>query len=246
MRLFALQNIPRVDNVCNLGDVIVQSLQKSGINLEDGDILVVAHTVVSKAEGRVAHCDAVEPSLRALEIARRNGFDPVHVELALRECRRVLRDHGVLITEAKNGMVCNFSGVDRSNAPDRSFVLLPIDADKSADRIRECVEVSVGVRVAVIISDTQGRPWRKGGVNLAIGCSGIAAFRYNRGRTDLHGRILERSTVCHVDEIAAAAEPLMGQAGEGTPVVVVRGYSYEQGGERGKDIPRTREEDLFR
>ena len=170
----------------------------------------------------------------------------VEVELALREASVVLRESGVLITETKTGLVCNFSGVDKSNAPDEEYVLLPENPDKSAEDILETLMTKTGKSLAVVISDTQGRPWRKGSVNIAIGCAGINAFKHYRGRRDLYGNVLKRSTVCHIDEISAVAEPLMGQADEGIPVVIVRGYEFSPGSERAIDINRPEDEDLFR
>ncbi len=230
----------------NLAELILSAIEREGIGLENGDIIVVAHTIVSKAEGRVVHRDNVEVSQRAKEIARGNGFDPVHVELALRESKTVLRQVGALIVESKIGLVGNFAGVDQSNAPPDSFILLPIDPDASAKDLRDRIEEKSRKNVAVIISDTQGRPWRRGGLNIAIGCAGINAFRYERGQIDRFGRTLQRSTVCHVDELAAAAEPVMGQTDEGIPVVIVRGYPFEDGQTACRDISRPSEEDLFR
>ncbi|UCE10924.1 MAG: coenzyme F420-0:L-glutamate ligase [Candidatus Thorarchaeota archaeon] len=246
IRVLGVPGIPLIDEDCDLVQAILSAISTSGIQLIDGDILVLAQTVISKSEGRVVHKDSVEVSPRAKEIADVNGFDPVHVELALRESRKVLRTDGVLITENLNGLVCNFSGVDRSNAPEGYFVLLPEDPDNSARRILEEMESRTGLALAVVITDTQGRPWRKGSINIAIGCAGINAFKHNRGLEDLYGRIMQRSTVCQVDEIASAVEPIMGQGAEGIPLVIIRGYDYETGPERGSDIPRPEDEDLFR
>jgi coenzyme F420-0:L-glutamate ligase/coenzyme F420-1:gamma-L-glutamate ligase len=229
-----------------LVDLILKAASFSRTPLQDGDVLVIAHTIVSKAEGRMVWKDQVEVSSRAQTIADENGFDPVQVELALRESIGVLRTNRVLVTERADGTVCNFSGVDKSNAPDGHYLLLPLDSDRSAEAIRVELENKTGFRIGVVISDTQGRPWRRGIVNLALGCSGVGAFKHNRGRKDLYGRTLEHSLVCRADEIAAAAEPIMGQAGEGLPVVIVRGMELDAGPEFGKDIPRPKNEDIFR
>jgi coenzyme F420-0:L-glutamate ligase/coenzyme F420-1:gamma-L-glutamate ligase len=247
IEVFAVPGIPVIDGPADIAELVVSALGQDKIHLKDGDVLVIAHTLVSKAEGRTMNQKDVQVSPRAKEIAERNGFDPVQAELALRESREVLRTERVLITETLYGLVCNFSGVDHSNAPAGGYVLLPLDPDGSASQIRELLLHKTGLRkLAVIISDTQGRPWRKGSVNLAIGCAGINAFKYNKGKTDLYGRVIERSTVCQIDKIAAAAEHVMGQAGEGTPVIVVRGYEYEEGDERGHSVPRPKSEDIFR
>lgn len=246
IELFSIPGIPEIEKGVDLASVIINCLNDSGISLQQRDILVIAHSVVSKSEGRVVHRSSVEVSKRANQIAESNDFDPVHVELALRESRGILRDQGVLITENKNGIICNFSGVDKSNAPPDSFILLPENPDESAATILSNLAEITGLELAVIITDTQGRPWREGSVNIALGCAGINAFKHNRGRLDLYGRPLQRSTVCQIDEISAAAEPLMGQADEGTPIVIVRGYPYSAGHEKAQDVPRAKEEDLFR
>lgn len=230
----------------DLASVILNCLEESKMELEEKDILVIAHSIVSKAEGRVVHRASVDVSKRAEEIAESNGFDPVHVELALRESQAVIREQGVLITETNSGFICNFSGVDKSNAPPDSFILIPQNPDESATTILRNLTEKTGLELAVIITDTQGRPWREGSINIALGCAGINAFKHNKGKLDLYGKPLQRSTVCQIDEISSAAEPLMGQADEGTPVVVVRGYEYKRGYEAAQNVPRTREEDLFR
>jgi coenzyme F420-0:L-glutamate ligase/coenzyme F420-1:gamma-L-glutamate ligase len=246
VRAFALHGFPIVKPHDNLSELILKSVEKAGIELNNEDILVVASKIVSISENRIAKTDEVNPSQRALEIATQNGFDPIHVELALRESTELIRTRGVLITEIHSGQVCNFSGVDKSNAPAGIYILLPKNPDTSARQLRESLIQKTGKNLAVIISDTQGRPWRKGSVNVAIGCAGIAPFKYNKGKSDLYGRILKRSTVCQVDEIAMLAEPLMGQAAQQTPVVIVRGYSYTDSEETAVDINRPKHEDMFR
>ena len=166
--------------------------------------------------------------------------------MALRESKDVIRTRGVLITETHSGLVCNFSGVDKSNAPEGQYILLPKDPDASAKRVRDTLEDELDKHLAVIITDTQGRPWRRGSLNIAIGCAGIAPFKYNRGKKDLYGRSLERSTVCQVDELASLAEPLMGQAGQGIPIIIIKGYSFSNDNNTAKDIIRPKNEDMFR
>ena len=246
LQLLGVAGIPVIEQGDDLSKIILEAVRESRMEIMEGDIIIIAHSVVSKAEGRVVHQDTIRVSDKARTIATANGFDPAHVELALQESRRVLRSKGVLVTETHNGLVCNFSGVDRSNAPVDCFLLLPEDPDASALRILDALQVETGLKLAVIISDTQGRPWRIGSVNIAIGCAGIGAFKHNRGKRDLYGRILKRSTVCQIDELAAAAEPLMGQADDAVPVVIVRGYAIEEDAEVGRDVQRTAAEDLFR
>ncbi len=246
IELIPICGMPIVDIPIDIVQVLCGAIENQGITLMDDDIVVIAHTLVSKAEGRIVSRKEVVVSERAHEIAARNGFDPAQVELALQESVEVIRDDGVLVTETHHGLVCNFSGVDRSNAPEGCYVLLPVDPDNSAKKIMDSLRKHFKKRIAVIITDTQGRPWRRGSLNVAIGCAGIDAFRRYRGKRDIYGRVLQRSTICQVDEIASAAEPLMGQADQGVPVVIVRGYQYEREGEGAREIPRTKDEDLFR
>lgn len=245
IEIIPVQGIPLIHPGSDIVGLIFESIRQSKLDIRDGDIFVIAHTVVSKAEGRIQKASDITVSSKARKIAEKNDFDPIQVEIALNESQRVLRDDRALITETRNGHICNFSGVDHSNAPPESYLLLPLDADRSADSIRKGIEQIVQRNVAVVISDTEGRPWRKGAINIAIGCSGINAYRHNQGKPDLYGRILQRSLVCQIDQIASAAELIMGQADEGIPVVIVRGFIYEKGEETAKDIHRSKEENLF-
>jgi coenzyme F420-0:L-glutamate ligase/coenzyme F420-1:gamma-L-glutamate ligase len=242
----ALTTIPIIKPGDNLVHMILKSVEETGVVLNKGDVLVIASKIVSKAENRLVKASEVMVSQRAEQIAQKNGFDPVHVELALQESVEIIKSDGVLITETHSGFICNYSGVDKSNAPDEGYVLLPKNPDQSASGIHEGLVRATGLNLAVIISDTQGRPWRKGSINVALGCAGINAFKHNRGKSDLHGRVLKRSSVCQIDELAAFAEPLMGQAAEKIPVVIIRGYDYDDGVEAGSDIKRPRDEDMFR
>lgn len=242
----ALHTIPIVQAGDDLVETILDAIKREAINLVNGDVIIIASKIVSKSEGRLVRVKDVDISEQAREIAERNKFNPIHVELALRESASVIKNDGVLITETHAGLICNFSGVDKSNAPEEEYVLLPENPDKSAELIRQGLERETSVELAVVISDTQGRPWRKGLVNVAIGCAGINAFKHNKGKNDLYGRVLKRSTVCQIDELASFVEPLMGQAGERVPVVIVRGYEFSDGDEKAIDINRTKESDMFR
>ncbi len=246
IQAFALAEFPVVEPHDNLVELILKSVEQSKQDLKDNDILVIASKIVSVSENRIVSAKDVEPSQKAIEIASQSDFDPIHVELAIRESVDILRTEGVLITETSSGLVCNFSGIDKSNAPEGKYILLPKNPDSSAHQLRESMMKATGKKLAIIVTDTQGRPWRRGSVNLAIGCAGIAPFKHNKGKKDLYGRVLERSTVCQVDEIAMLAEPLMGQAGKRVPVVIVRGYSYSASEETAKDINRSKHEDMFR
>ena len=243
----ALSNFPIVQPQDEISKVISKALELSEVELNDGDILVISSKIVSLAENRIVNRTEIEPSQKALDIASENQFDPIHVELALRESTEIIRTKGVLITETHSGLVCNFSGIDKSNAIEGNYILLPRDPDTSAYHLRKSLMKATGKKLAIIISDTQGRPWRKGSINVSIGCSGIAPFKYNKGKRDIYDRVLKRSTVCQVDEIAMLAEPLMGQAGQQTPVVIVRGYAYlDSEEESARDINRPKHEDMFR
>ncbi|MFW9956996.1 MAG: coenzyme F420-0:L-glutamate ligase [Candidatus Odinarchaeota archaeon] len=246
IRAIGIPNLPAIKAGDDISKHIMTALELSHIRIANGDIIVIASKIVSKAEGRIIHGASVEISNQAREIAEINGFDPIQVELALRESKEVIRTKGVLITETHSGIVCNFSGVDKSNVPAGQYILLPKDPDASAARIHVTLEKGLNKHIAVIITDTQGRPWRRGSLNIAIGCAGISPFKYNRGKKDLYGRTLERSTVCQVDELAALAEPLMGQAGQGIPIIIIKGYSFSFDNDSARDINRPKNQDVFR
>ena len=246
LELISLRNIGLVNDKTDLIDEIITALQNQNLLVQDKDIFIVAHTIVSKWEGRIVDGSTVAISMQAEEIAKRNGFDKIQVELALQESRKIIRDSKVLITETHSGLVCNFSGVDKSNAPTGYYILLPQDPDASAENLRKLLADRLRKDIAIIITDTQGRPWRRGSINLAIGCAGINAFKHNKGKRDLYGRELQRSMVCQIDEIASAAENLMGQSNEKIPIVILRGYKYQSGSEGANDIIRPKHEDMFR
>ncbi len=230
----------------DLAELIVSAANKAGAGIREGDILVVSQVIVSKAEGRVARLQEVEPSRLAITVAERFGKDPRHVELILREARRIVRmSRGIIITETHGGHICANSGVDLSNVGAGLAALLPRDPDGSARRLREAVRRITGVDVAVIISDTHGRPLRRGAINVAIGCSGLEPLLDLRGRRDLHGRVLRSKIICVADELASAAELVMGQADESVPAAIIRGYRYVRGESPASVIPRSEEDDIF-
>ncbi len=237
--------IPPVSPGDDLGSLIVNQMQRAGLRLQDGDIVVVTHKVVSISEGRVVDLRTVEVSRTAERIASLTGRDPRVVQVALDEADEVLVEAPVLITRTRAGIVTDMSGVDLSNATEGYVVLLPRDPDASAERLRTHIQEWGGVSVGVIITDTQGRPWRRGAVNVCIGVSGIDPFVRNAGKTDLFGRVLKSSLICVADEIAAAAELVMGQADEGVPVAVVRGLRVERTEGTATSILRDPAEDLF-
>jgi coenzyme F420-0:L-glutamate ligase/coenzyme F420-1:gamma-L-glutamate ligase len=184
-----------------------------------------------------------------MEIAQKTGKDPAMVEVVLRQTKEIIRvGENSIITETKNGIVCANAGVDRSNiAGERNVVPLPEDPNLSAERIRRAIKSLTGANVAVIISDTHGRPFRNGEINVAIGVSGIKPIRDRRGEKDLFGYILRVKQTAVADELASAAELVIGQASEGLPVAIIRGYSYQTAGQAlSTDMIRPKEKDLFR
>jgi coenzyme F420-0:L-glutamate ligase/coenzyme F420-1:gamma-L-glutamate ligase len=240
-----LRGIPSIRKGDNLAQKILSSLNRSSTNLVRGDILVVTHSIVSVAEGSLYSGEDIEPSDRARRIAEANNEDPVRVEIALKEAVEIIREIPVLLTRTRHGIITDYSGVDESNAPEGCFVALPRDPDASATRISHEISEEVGFMIPVVISDTQGRPWRRGGVNMAVGVAGLEPIISNSGREDIHGTKLRSSEVCLADEVASAAELVMGQAGESVPVAVVRGMRFNKGEGGASEILRSKEEDLF-
>ena len=218
-----------------------------GDTLRSGDVLVVTHKIMSKAEGRLVDLGSVEPSALAKEYAARWGKDPRRIEVVLRESRRVVRmDRGVVISETRHGFVCANAGVDASNVPGEETVcLLPVDPDRSAARLREALRRRLGVEVAVVVSDSFGRAWRFGITDVAIGVSGMDPLADYRGQNDPHGYPMEASVLAVADELAAAAELVMGKT-DGVPVAIVRGYAYGRDAGTGQDLLMPPERDMFR
>ena len=217
------------------------------LSLESGDVVVVTHKVVSKAEGRLVDLATVEPSAFAKGFAARYDKDPRQIEVVLRESKRIVRmDRGIIISETHHGFVCANAGVDASNVPgDDAVCLLPLDPDASACRLRDALVAETGVDLAVVISDSFGRPWRHGITNVAIGVAGMQPLADYRGETDSHGKLLSASVLAVADELAAAAELVMGKT-DGVPVAVIRNYPYKKGLRTGRDLLMEPERDLFR
>ena len=215
--------------------------------LKTDDIVVVTHKVVSKAEGRLVDLANVEPSTLAKGFAARYAKDPRQIEVVLRESKRIVRmDRGIIISETHHGFVCANAGVDASNVPgDETVCLLPLDPDASARRLRDALTSLVRGDLAVVVSDSFGRAWRHGITNVAIGVAGMEPLADYRGEIDPHGYPLTASVLAVADEIAAAAELVMGKT-KGIPVAVVRNYPYERGSGTGQDLLIEPERDLFR
>lgn len=223
--VFALEGFPLIGFGDDLARIIVGTAKKDGLELEDGDVIVAAQKIFSKAEKRVIGLREVVASTRAKELGKLVGKDPRFVELVLRETKEVLKASSeTLLVEDIRGLVCINAGIDKSNVQGRDdFALLPENPDRSAEECRFRIKELTGKNVAVIICDTYSRPFRRGQVNFAIGVAGINPFRDYRGKKDLFGQVLRVKNVAVVDEVAAAAELLMGQAKEGKPIVVIRG-----------------------
>jgi coenzyme F420-0:L-glutamate ligase / coenzyme F420-1:gamma-L-glutamate ligase len=247
LELFAIPGLPMVQP----GDDLAALIADRAGTLRDHDVVVVAQKIVSKAEGRSVDLATVVPSARAIELAAEVGKDPRLVEVILSESIRVVRSRpNLLIMQHRLGFVMANAGVDHSNvAPtdgiDRAL-LLPVDPDGSAERLRAALEKESGVRLGVIISDSFGRPWRRGTAGVAIGAAGLPSLVDMRGLPDLFGRILEVTVIGFADEIAAAAGLLQGQAAEAQPVVVVRGLTWTAPDAPVNQLVRSPEEDLFR
>lgn len=246
VRIIALRGIPEIRPRDDLVAVIAAAA-RAGAPLEDGDVVVVTQKIVSKAEGRIVDLATVTPSAFAEQVAAAWEKDPRQVEVVLGESKRIVRmGHGVMICETHHGFVCANAGVDASNVEQTGTVcLLPVDSDASADAIRRGLEREAGVRLAVIISDSFGRPWREGIVNFAIGCSGIAPLLDYTGQSDPAGYELRVTAMAVVDELAAAAELAHGKLAR-VPVAIIRGATYTPGEGSVRQLIREAEKDLFR
>jgi len=233
------------------GDKLSQRLMASaadaGLHFREGDILVVKHKVVSKAEGALVDLDRIKPSLAARRWAKRFALDPRVSELALRESRRIVRrKHGVLITETHHGFICANTGIDVSNVDGgHHAVLLPKNPNLSAARLRRDLRRGLGVRLAVIISDSFGRPWREGLTEVAIGVAGMQPLIDYRGRRDSHGYSLHATIDAVADELACAAGLVCGKLAR-TPACIIRGYAYRRGRGSAQELIRPAARDLFR
>ncbi len=246
VEVFPVPGIPEVEGGSDVAGLILEATRRAGLSLKDWDVVVVKQKIVSKAEGRVVDLGKVEPGTRALAMARKQNKDPRLVELILRESVRVVRvGHGVIITQTKQGLVCANSGVDQSNVGKGHAALLPVDPDLSARRLRRALEERTKKELAVLVTDTFGRPWRRGQTDVAIGCSGIQPLVSYKGKKDAFGYELRVTEPAVVDEIAGAAELAAGKLAR-IPVAVVRGVEYTRGESGVKSLVMKRERDLFR
>jgi coenzyme F420-0:L-glutamate ligase / coenzyme F420-1:gamma-L-glutamate ligase len=247
LRIIGVRGVGEVRPGDDPAALLLAAFERRGERFQDRDILVVTQKIVSKAEGRLVDLDGVEPSETARDLSAVNQRDPRLIEVALRESARIVRmERGVLISETSHGFVCANAGVDASNLESPHVVaLLPVDPDASADRIRRRIAEQAGVELAVVISDTFGRPWRNGQTNVAIGVAGLRPIRDYRGRPDSAGLTLQVTEIAVADELASAAELAMGKL-DRVPAAVIRGYPYEPGDGHARELVRDPALDMFR
>ncbi len=247
LRIMPLRGMPEVRPGAHLVPLILAAVTASNQALIPGDILVIAQKIVSKAEGRIVNPDDIQPSAFAHALAAHGHKDAHYYEVVLRETRRIVKmDRGVLITETHHGLICANAGVDESNvAGGRVVTLLPADPDRSASNIRDTLHRQTGIELAVIIADSFGRPWREGQVNIAIGVAGLDPLVDYAGLYDAHGYLLQASALAIGDELASAAELVMGKI-DAVPVAIVRGFHYTPAHASARRLLRNPEQDLFR
>ena len=248
IQIIGVSGLPLIEPGDDLGKLIVEASARQGTPIENSDVIVTSHIVVSKAEGRTVDLSAIKPSTAAERFGLYTGKDPRLVEVILGDSRAIRRmAPGVLIVETRQGFVCANAGVDKSNVPgEETVAMLPEDPDESAKRIRRGIAKAVGRDVAVIISDTHGRAHRDGEVNVAVGSSGLNVIRDRRGERDLFGYELRIKRTAIADELSSAAELVIGQADEGVPVAILRGYNYQRSEtSNARELVRPMEMDLF-
>lgn len=247
--LTTLENVPLVKAGDDAGQLIFDGLGAAQIALRDGDVIVIASKIISKAEGRLVRLGDVMPSARALELARETNKDAREIELMLQESSEVVRARkDLIVTRHRLGFVSANAGIDHSNVQgdaDDFVLLLPLDPDATAEKIREQVNRETGKQVAIVIADSHGRPHRMGTIGIAIGCAGLPALEDWRGRADLFGYELKHTDIGLADMLASAATLLFGQAREGTPIVHVRGATWRGEPNNARTLVRPKELDLF-
>jgi coenzyme F420-0:L-glutamate ligase/coenzyme F420-1:gamma-L-glutamate ligase len=243
----AVDGLPEIRPGDDLATLVRDAARAQGEEIRDGDIIVVAQKIVSKSEGRIVRLADVVPGPRAREMAAQSGKDARQIEVVLSESVKIVRwERGILICETRHGFVCANAGVDRSNAgaPD-TVVLLPVDPDTSASRLREAFRALTGATIAVVVTDTFGRAWREGHTNVAIGIAGLPALKRYVGQRDPEGYELRVTEIAVADEIAAAAELVMGKL-DRCPAAIVRGFTLDEPAETAREYVRPAERDLFR
>ena len=249
IEIIPVENLPLIAKGDRLAELIVSAAEKQGTPIQERDIVVITHKIVSKTEGAIVNLDSIFPSEQAKELAMKTGKDPAFVEAVLSETKEIVRVGPIsLITENRNGVICANAGIDKSNVEgEKNIALLPRNPDESARKIRNEIERLTSREVAVLISDTHGRPLRVGEINVTLGVAGIKPTRDRRGEKDLFGYVLRVKQTAIADELASAAELVIGQANEGVPVALIRGYVYQTTeNASARDLTRPREADLFR
>ncbi len=250
--IIPITGIPEIKPDDNLAEIILHAAKQCGVAIEENDVVVVAQKIISKAEGRIVDLNDVTPSTFAETLSREVSKDPRLIEVILSETTKIIKmdqrkpEKGRLIVETRGGVISANAGVDSSNVSGGdSVTLLPLDSDKSARGLAKALSDKSGVSVAVIITDTVGRPWREGLVDIAIGCAGIDALKDFRGGTDSKGFLLNATVMAVADQLATAGGLVMEKTDD-VPVVIIRGYNFSDGGNGAKDLIRPADEDLFR
>ncbi len=251
IQIIGLKKIPIIQEGDDIVEILLNSLAQMKLQIQDSDIFIIAQTVISRIEGRVRELKKVTIIEEAIQISKRINKDPRLVSLILEESKQVLRTamvegNGKIIVETNLGFICADAGIDNSNSPNDLVTLLPENPDKSATEIRTEIFQRTKKDVAIIISDTHGRPFRRGAINVALGVAGIQEIYNYRGQIDLFGYELQKTQIAIADELASAAELIMGEAGEGMPIILIRGYEYENKDGQGLRLIRPADHDLFR
>ena len=258
INIFGLKGIPLINKGDDLPSIILTALKHNNLTLENGDVLVIAQTIVSKSLGRIKKLGDIKPSQEALRIhekmkplSAKSGLPiktPELIQAILDESTQVLKTEHVMVVETHHGFICANAGIDHSNTGGKDFIsLLPLDSDKEAEKIRSSLQTSTGKKIAVLISDSFGRAFRIGAVGVSIGVSGINAVLDKRGEKDLYGEELRSTIVGQIDNLASSAQLVMGEANEGLPVVLIKGYDFEFNENTSiKQILRKKKDDLFR
>ena len=252
IQIVPVNSFPEIKPGDNLPLIISSAIKKEGVCLNNNDIVVVAQKIVSKTENRIVNLKKIKPTEFSKSVAKEVAKDPRLVEVILSETKKIIRmdmrkeGHGRLIVETRDGLILANAGVDTSNVTGGdSVTLLPLDSDKSADKIRKSIFKRLGRKVAVIITDTVGRPWREGLVDIAIGCAGIAPLDDKRGQKDKRGFLLNATVMATVDQVASAAGLLMDKNSQ-TPLIIVKGVNYRKSSRGSKSLIRDSKNDLFR
>ncbi len=227
VKLIGLKKIPLIKENDDIAELILNAMNTEGIEINSGDIIVIAETAISKSEGNIINLSHIAPSKLAFELSDKTGKKPEVIEAIIQESNEIIKvGPDFIISETKHGFICANAGIDESNVEYGLATPMPVDPDKSASEIRMKLENFTGLEITIIISDTQGRAFREGAIGTAIGISGMKALWNRRGESDLYGKELETTSIAVADELASAASIVMGQANEGIPVVIIKGVEY--------------------